>query len=209
MSQPLSKRTSNSYVIENVDVWTVEGVRKKQEILVENGQLKSIGEAATVGRSVERIDGQGKVLMPAGVDAQTHLRVPGQAHKELPQTGLLAALRGGYSAVLTMPNTQPTIDSVEILKTGQDAVLPFEKEYGVHVFWSAAITLKLNSDEPTPYADLVRAGVRAFTNDGLGVASDQVMEQAFLHLEKLGVPLLQHALNGISPTSSLTLVSLD
>ncbi len=193
MNQPLAKRTLNSYVIENVDVWTVDGVHKKQEILVENGKLKSFGEAATAGRSIERIDGQGKVLMPAGVDAQTHLRVPGQAHKELPQTGLLAALRGGYSAVLTMPNTQPTIDSVEILKAGQDAVLPFEKEYGVHVFWSAAITLKLNSDEPTPYADLVRAGVRAFTNDGLGVASDQVMEQAFAHLEKLGVPLLQHA----------------
>jgi dihydroorotase len=61
------------------------------------------------------------------------------------------------------------------------------------VFWSAAITHRLNSDDTTNFADLVKSGVRAFTNDGLGVNSDAVMDQAFAELEKLGVPLLQHA----------------
>jgi dihydroorotase len=190
MTQPFSKRESSSYIVENIELWTAEGVRKNQQIAVEKGELKAIGEGLKGG---DRIDGQGKALMPAGVDAQAHLRVPGQAQKELPKTGLLAALRGGYSALLTMPNTQPTIDSVEVLKNGQDQVLPFEKEFGVHVFWSASITRRLNSEEPVDYADLVRAGVRAFTNDGLGVNSDAVMEQAFAKIEKLGVPLLQHA----------------
>ena len=193
MIQEPSQRQSRSYVIENVELWSPSGIRKNQQVFVEEGRLKAIDEKVVASSKAERIDGKGKVLMPAGIDAQTHLRVPGQAHKELPQTGLLAALKGGYSAVLTMPNTQPTIDSVEILKIGQDAVLPFEKKYGVHVFWTAAITMKLNSDEPTNFADLVRAGVRAFTNDGLGVSSDEVMEKAFAQLEKLGVPLLQHA----------------
>lgn len=194
MSQPLNTHSARSYVLENVEVWTQDGIQKNQQIWVENGQLKEMGAQVTAGADgVERIDGGSQVLMPAGVDAQAHLRVPGQGHKELPRTGLLAALRGGYSALLTMPNTQPTIDSVPVLKSGQDQVLEFEREFGVHVFWSAAITLRLNSDEPTPYEDLVRAGVRAFTNDGLGVSSDEVMEQAFAHLEKLGVPLLQHA----------------
>ena len=172
MIQEPSQRQSRSYVIENVELWSPSGIRKNQQVFVEEGRLKAIDEKVVASSKAERIDGKGKVLMPAGIDAQTHLRVPGQAHKELPQTGLLAALKGGYSAVLTMPNTQPTIDSVEILKIGQDAVLPFEKKYGVHVFWTAAITMKLNSDEPTNFADLVRAGVRAFTNDGLGVSSD-------------------------------------
>ena len=193
MSKAPAKRVSRSYLLENFEIWTADGIRKNQKILVENGDMKAIGEKISHLPGVDVIDGQGKVIMPAGVDAQTHLRVPGQAHKELPQTGLLAALRGGYSAVLTMPNTQPTIDSVEILKQGQDAVREFEREYGVHVFWTAAITKKLNSDDPTNFDDLVRAGVRAFTNDGLGVSSDQVMDVAFARLEKLGVPLLQHA----------------
>src|SRR4029078_7088899 len=128
--------------------------RKNETVLVRDGDLVGFGVNETAD---EVVDGRGKVLMPAGVDAQTHLRVPGQAHKELPQTGLLAALRGGYCAVLTMPNTQATSDCVEVLKDGQNQVLPFEKKYGVHVFWTASITIKLNSDEPTNFADLVRA----------------------------------------------------
>jgi dihydroorotase len=197
MAQKFSKRVSRSYVIENVDLWTPAGVEPGARVWVEDGRLKALETRTTPGEAVagavERIDGAGQVLMPAGVDAQVHLRVPGQGHKETPETGLLAALKGGYSAVLTMPNTQPTIDSVAVLKTGQDEVRPFETEFGVHVFWSAAITKRLNSDDLTSYEELVRAGVRAFTNDGLGVASDQVMDEAFAKLEKLGVPLLQHA----------------
>ena len=189
----MQSREISSYLIENVEVWTADGKQQNQQVWVENGLLKAIGVEVPVPEGIERIDGEARVLMPAGVDAQVHLRVPGQGHKELPQTGLLAALRGGYSAVLTMPNTQPTIDSVAVLKSGQEQVAPFEREYGVSVFWSAAITMKLNSDDPTNFEELVGAGVRAFTNDGLGVASDEVMDQAFAHLENLGVPLLQHA----------------
>lgn len=192
MIQEPNQRTARAYIIENVEIWTATGVRKNQKVYVENGVLKEIGENAGAP-GADRIDGGGKVLMPAGVDAQTHLRVPGQAHKELPQTGLLAALKGGYCALLTMPNTQPTIDNLTVLRQGQEAVRPFEQKYGVHVFWSAAITHRLNSDEITNFADLVKAGVRAFTNDGLGVNSDQVMDEAFAALETLGVPLLQHA----------------
>jgi dihydroorotase len=186
------KRQSANYVIENVDLWTQDKIIPKSRVVVSAGRLKNFASVA-VPADATVIDGKGHVLMPAGVDAQTHLRVPGQAHKEKPETGLLAALKGGYSAVLTMPNTQPTIDSVKILEKGQEEVRQFEREFGVKVFWTAAITRHLNSDNLTEFEDLVKAGIKAFTNDGLGVNSDQVMERAFGRLEKLGVPLLQHA----------------
>lgn len=189
----IEKNKFSSYVIENIEVWTERGVQKDGYVWVENGRLKALKSAVEKRDSVHRIDGQGKVLMPAGVDAQVHLRVPGQSHKETPETGLKAALKGGYCALLTMPNTQPTIDSVEVLNQGRLEVEPFEREFGISVFWSAAITKKLNSEEWTDYRSLVEAGVRAFTNDGLGVHSDAVMEEAFKRLEGLGVPLLQHA----------------
>jgi len=193
MNQPwLSKQKLPSYVIENVEMWSDSSLTSNVSVVVENGCFAA-GLSSPEQSSLPKIDGQGLVLMPAGVDAQTHLRVPGQAHKETPETGLLAALRGGYAALLTMPNTQPTLDSVEVLLRGQSEVLPFEQEFGVQVFWSAAITKKLNSNDLTGFEALVEAGVRAFTNDGLGVESDEVMEQAFARLEKLPVPLLQHA----------------
>lgn len=192
MRTPPSKNLS-SYVLDNVEVWTADGTQKSQQIWVENGLLKEMGKQVSAAPEVPRFDLEAKVIMPAGVDAQAHLRVPGQPHKELPDTGLLAALKGGYSAVLTMPNTQPTIDNTEILKRGQLEVEPFEKAFGVKVFWSAAITKHLNSDDLTPMEDLVKAGVKAFTNDGLGVNSDTVMNDAFEVLEKFDVPLLQHA----------------
>ncbi len=185
------KQQSPSYIIENVEVWTEQKVVHKARVLVENGKFKGINPSGATATRI--IDGKGHVLMPAGVDAQTHLRVPGQAHKETPETGMTAMLKGGYSAVLTMPNTQPTIDSVETLQKGRDEVARFEKDFGINVFWSAAITKRLNSNDLTDYQQLINAGVRAFTNDGLGVLSDEVMDEAFKKLENLGVPLLQHA----------------
>ena len=187
----MKKSTLDSYCIENVELWTAEGVRTDARLFVKDGRLESMNTA--VPDHVQVIDGQGKVLMPAGVDAQAHLRVPGQAQKETAETGLMAALKGGYSALLTMPNTKPVIDSVSVLKAAQDEVRSAESNFGVHVLWSAAITRNLNSDDVLEFDELVRAGVRAFTNDGLGVDNDAVMDKAFARLEKLGVPLLQHA----------------
>jgi dihydroorotase len=151
-------------------------------------QMKqNITEAGTV------IDLHGKALIPSGVDAQVHLRVPGQSHKETAETGLLAALKGGYSAILTMPNTNPTIDTVEVLRQGQSEVLSYEENFGVKVLWSAAITKNLNTNQSTDIESLVNAGVAAFTNDGLGVQDDESMAIAFSRLQNLNVPLLQHA----------------
>ncbi len=188
---PVTRENKSDYIIENIKVWTDREVIPNARVLVENGLFTAINPSTP--SKAEVIDGGGHVLMPAGVDAQTHLRVPGQSHKETPRTGLTAALKGGYSAVLTMPNTQPTIDSIEALEMGRKEVADLEYEFGLKVFWSAAITKRLNSKEPTAYEELVKAGVRAFTNDGLGVLDDSVMEQAFARLESLGVPLLQHA----------------
>lgn len=179
------------YVLKNAQVWSSDRSPILTDLLIKDGRLlqmqQNITEAGTV------IDLHGKALIPSGVDAQVHLRVPGQSHKETAETGLLAALRGGYSAVLTMPNTNPTIDSVEVLRQGQSEVLPYEEKFGIKVLWSAAITKNLNSNQSTDLESLVNAGASAFTNDGLGVQDDESMSIAFSRLQELTVPLLQHA----------------
>ncbi len=179
------------YVLKNAQVWSSDRSPFLTDLLIKDGHLlqikKNITEAGTV------IDLNGKALIPSGVDAQIHLRVPGQSHKETAETGMLAALKGGYSALLTMPNTIPTIDSVEVLLQGQNEVLPYEENFGIKVLWSAAITKNLNSNLLTDFESLVNAGVSAFTNDGLGVQDDESMSKAFSRLQVLSKPLLQHA----------------
>ncbi len=135
----------------------------------------------------------GLCLLPRGVDVQAHLRVPGQETKETAETGLAAAFYGGYTAVLTMPNTRPVIDSVTVL---QEAIAltdePSEK-YDVDVYFSSAITLGQKGEALAPLRDLAKAGVKAFTDDGRGVMSDDLMRQAFEICAETGLPLLQHA----------------
>ncbi len=187
----MKKNNCCLYVLKNASVWSSDHEPKKMDLLIKDGRvLQMKSEIANVGTV---IDLGGKALLPSGVDAQTHLRVPGQEQKETAATGLLAALKGGYAAVLTMPNTVPTIDCVEVLNQGKAEVLEFEENYGVSVLWSAAITKNLNSSELTDFENLVRSGVVAFTNDGLGVLEDKVMTLAFARLQDLNIPLLQHA----------------
>lgn len=187
----MNQKTSEEYLIKNASVWSSQSEPVLKDILVKNGTLIAI--QSHIEFQGERIEANGKALLPSGVDAQVHLRVPGQEHKETANTGLLAALKGGYAAILTMPNTQPTIDNPEILLKAKAEVEAAEKKFGVSVFWSAAITKNLNSNDLTNFQKLIEAGAVAFTNDGLGVESDAVMRQAFSLLNQLPVPLLQHA----------------
>lgn len=187
----LNQQESSCYLLENVFVWSAFSEPIRMDLVIRNGFLADI--SPKIFFEGEKFDGRGLALIPCGVDAQTHLRVPGQSEKETAMTGLLAALRGGYSAILAMPNTSPVIDSVDVLRKAKEEVLESEKRHQISVCWSSAITKNLDSAELTNFNQLVDAGVVAFTNDGLGVQNDDVMEQAFAILEDLDVPLLQHA----------------
>ena len=186
----MKKTTCGLYVLKNASVWSSEHEPKKMDLLIKDGHVLEVkSEIQNLGTV---IDLGGKALLPSGIDVQAHLRVPGQEQKETAATGLLAALKGGYAALLTMPNTQPTIDCVEVLNQGKSEVREHEESYGLTVLWSAAITKNLNSSELTDFESLARSGVVAFTNDGLGVLEDEVMALAFSRLQDLNIPLLQH-----------------
>lgn len=181
------------YVIKNVELWTAEGVEKGRDVEVNAGRVVSIHPTAEYASPITIIDGSGLVLMPAGVDPQVHLRVPGQEQKETPGTGLLAALRGGVAAVLSMPNTKPVIDSVKVCELAAFELDEAEKQTGVRAYLSAAITRDLKGQEAVDYEALAKWGVKAFTDDGLGVVKDELMEAVFAASEITGLPVLQHA----------------
>ena len=181
------------FCLRGVDIWNPNGVRKNQDVFVVDGRIDAIAPSGSRPVPSDAVDGSGLALLPAGVDAQVHLRVPGQPEKETALTGLRAAARGGYAAVLTMPNTKPVIDTPAIVRMGRAETASAEKETGVEVLWSAAVTMGQEGERLADLEALAAAGVAAFTDDGRGVASDELMDRAFASLEKIGLPFLQHA----------------
>ena len=185
--------SKDNLLIKNVDVWNESGVRKKQNVLVLDGQIKDITRAVTNISVKNVIDADGLQLLPAGVDPQVHLRTPGQPQKETAETGMEAAKAGGYGAVLTMPNTIPVIDSVSSYELCKNALAGAEASTGVEALISAAMTVGQKGQTLVDFYALADAGVAAFTDDGVGVERDDVMEGVFRAAEIHGLPLLQHA----------------
>jgi dihydroorotase len=181
------------YVIKNVELWTERDVISQCDVEIQHGRIKAIEKHISVPKSAHLIDGRGFTLLPAGVDPQVHLRVPGQAEKETAGTGLLAALRGGIAAVLSMPNTKPTIDSTEVCEAAVLELEEAEHLTGVKAYLTGSITQSLKGKAAAPYKELADWGVKAFTDDGLGVVDDDLMRAAFEASELTGLPILQHA----------------
>jgi dihydroorotase len=83
------------------------------DLLLRDGKVAAIGADAAkqAGKNCERLDAAGKVVCPGLIDLHAHLREPGQSAKETIATGTLAAARGGFTTVVCMPNTSPSIDN--------------------------------------------------------------------------------------------------
>ena len=193
-SKIISKDIKN-LVITNVEVWNEEGRQSHVDVISISGIITEI-RPHVPGRQIEgvvTIDGAGLVLIPAGVDAQVHLRVPGQEQKETATSGLWAAVAGGVGAILTMPNTKPVLDDVSVLDMARREVAAAGSATNVRVLFSAAMTMGQRGRECVDFDGLARAGVAAFTDDGVGVADDQVMRQVIAGASRTGLPILQHA----------------
>lgn len=193
ISQLESKPASKEYRILNVELWNADQVSPRVDVLIRDGQVSSVIDSSGSIALADDVDGTGLTLIPAGVDVQAHLRVPGQAAKETPLSALRSAVHGGYAVVLNMPNTKPVLDTPEHIRNAQVELDKAEEETGVKVFWSAAVTMSQKGERLASLEELAKMGVSAFTDDGLGVASSKLMEEAFSLLQDLGLPLLQHA----------------
>ena len=138
-----------------------------------------------------RLDVSGCVVSPGFVDIHTHLREPGREEAETIETGSRAAALGGYTAVVAMPNTEPTIDSVAVVRQVLDAGVAAGL---CDVRSSGSITVGREGETLSPMAELAAAGVRIFTDDGCGVQNDRLMRRAMEYASGLSehVVLAQH-----------------
>ncbi len=161
------------------------GSRPGDLAIAADGTIDAIGEGL---EGATQLDATGCFVLPGLVDLHTHLREPGGEDAETVLTGSRCAVRGGFTAVVAMPNTTPTIDSAavvrQVLALGDDALC--------EVATSAAITVGRAGSTLAPMGELFDEGVRLFTDDGTGVQDGRLMRRALEYGAGLGATLMQH-----------------
>lgn len=159
----------------------------KKDFLVENGVIVSIEDSIPF-LADEVFDFNGKFVFPGFVDVHVHLREPGFIIKETIESGTMAAAKGGYTCVCSMPNLNPTPDSVKNLKPQLDSI---EKTAKIKVLPFGTITVGQKGEELSDIDDLALFVV-GFSDDGRGVQSKELMLKAMEKVKATGSIISAH-----------------
>ncbi len=158
------------------------------DVLVEGGIIQRIAPRIEHAAG-EVLDARGQVVAPGLVDLHCHLRVPGGEESETLETGLAAAVAGGFTAVCAMPNTRPVTDHAEQVR----ALIERTKALGLaRVFPIAAVSAGSRGETLTDFEALVEAGAVGFSDDGRPVKTEELMRRALERAGALGVPVGDH-----------------
>ena len=104
-------------LIKGGEIASEQGAPVRGDVLIEKGVITAVGENLEAPEGTEEVDANGKVVAPAMFDAHVHFREPGQEYKEDIAHGTEAAINGGVTGVVMMPNTSPAIDSASVVRT--------------------------------------------------------------------------------------------
>ncbi len=145
------------------------------DILVKDSKVSKVAKNIK-SEAEDVVDATGKIVMPGLVDMHVHLREPGREDKETIESGTKAALKGGVTTVLAMPNTLPAIDSLEIIGILKSII---SKNARVNVLIAGAITKGRLGKELTDAASFKKQGIIAISDDGSSVDDPKLMLEAF------------------------------
>lgn len=178
-------KSAAELVFQNASIVHPTGV-EVGDVAIAAGLIVGVGSGLT-GKKI--IDATGLHLSSGFVDLHTHLREPGKEEAETIETGSRAAALGGYTAVIAMPNTDPSQDCVAVV----NFVRQKATEVGLcEVVPSACITVGRRGEQLVPFAALHESGVRIFTDDGNGVQDPLIMRRALEYSRDLDIVLAQH-----------------
>lgn len=159
------------------------------DILIENTRIVKIGEKLTVPTAeCWVLDATGLVVAPGLVDVHVHFRDPGFTQKEDILTGAAAAAKGGFTTVVLMANTRPTVDNQETLSY----VIDKGKETGIHVTTCANVTMGMQGKDLVPMEELAAAGAVGFTDDGIPLMDAELVSRAMERAARLNMPISFH-----------------
>jgi dihydroorotase len=160
------------------------------DVLVENGLIKEIGKGLAAPAGAEMVDAAGKYVVPGLIDMHVHLRDPGLEYKEDIVSGTRAAAAGGFTSVVCMPNTKPTIDNKAIASY---IINKAKAEGFANVFPVGSITYGLNGERMSEMGELKEAGCVAVSDDGRPVVNTELMRRALEYARGMGILVITHA----------------
>ncbi len=158
------------------------------DILIEDGLIARVDKRIR-SANVETLDATGLIATPGFIDLHTHLREPGQEHKETIASGTRAAVAGGYTAVCAMANTVPPNDERAVTEMVRAEAA---RNGWCRVYPIGAVSKGLLGEEMAELAELRTAGCVAVSDDGKPVWNAQLMRRALEYCSMLGMPVIAH-----------------
>ena len=154
--------------------------QKNKAILVEAGRISAIVDADQAPKNVQVIDLSTHYVVPGLIDMHVHLREPGREDTETVKTGSNAAAVGGFTGVACMPNTNPAIDSAEVVNFIKEKAT----NHLVDVYPIGAVSKGRQGENLAPIAELVDAGAVGFSDDGVAVKTASLVRNALEYLKR-------------------------
>lgn len=158
------------------------------DLLIDSGKIRMVGKEITAD-GAEVIDATGMFVTPGLIDLHSHLREPGREDEETIATGTKAALKGGFTAIACMANTNPVADSPVVIEyLNQQA-----KQNGyVKVYPVGAVTKGLKGEELAEMGEMASVGAVAFSDDGKTITNPAVLRSAMEYSTLFNLPILLH-----------------
>lgn len=193
------------YIKNGTIIDPVENRFYRGDIQIKDGKIFSITEKKEMEVDASRessafgadlkidqiIDAAGLMIAPGLADTHVHFRDPGFTYKEDIHTGAKAAVRGGFTQIVLMANTNPSVDNLETLAY----VLDKGKETDIHINSCANVTLKMAGKELAPMELLAKQGAAGFTDDGIPLLDKELVREAMIQAKRLGKPISFHEEN--------------
>ncbi len=159
----------------------------KLDVLIEDGVVTKIDKKIKSSAGV--LDADGLIVTPGFIDLHTHLREPGQEHKETIASGTRSAVAGGFTAVCAMANTVPPNDERAVTEM---IIAESARNGSCRVYPIGAVSKGLKGEALAELADLRTAGCVAVSDDGKPVYNAQLMRRALEYCSMLGIPVVAH-----------------
>lgn len=173
------------------EVWEpISGKRRRVDIIIKEGRIAGVGSLTKNQRpNFPIVEADGFLITPGLIDMHVHLREPGFEDKETVLTGSRAAIRGGFTSVACMANTNPPADDPAII----GYILEKARLVGLaNVFPVGCATKKMAGEEISEMGLMAEAGAVAFSDDGKPIAKAEVMRRALEYASMLGKPIISH-----------------
>lgn len=164
------------------------GTDRIADVLLDGDRIAAIGTHLEAPEA-ERLDARGLVVAPGFIDLHCHLREPGDESSETIASGTRAAVRGGFTAVCAMPNTNPVNDHPAVTR----AILDRARAVGLARVWPiGAASRGSRGEELAEIAAMREAGIVAVSDDGRPIATARLLRQVMEYCRELNLPVIDH-----------------